>query len=153
MMTRRLAAGIGIATLVALPLTGSGMATADGCSGAGCKGLDPYSTHCADDGFIASLRYFTNPAGSGRNELFFSPRCRANWSVTRVYSGPSDNMWSGVWERDGGGVTGEYAAGAGHTDATYPYLYSPMVDGSTVNCSGGINVNTGDYENAEPDCH
>jgi len=153
MRTRWLGATLGITTLLTLPFAGGTAAFAADCSGTSCTGLDPYTTRCADDGFIASLRYFDNAAGSGRTEFWYSPSCTVNWAVTRVYSGPSDDMWTGVWQRDGGRITGRYAAGPGHTDATYPYLYSPMIDGATVNCAGGININNGDYDAAEPDCH
>lgn len=139
------------AAAVSAPAVARGSAV---CVGEGCEGLNPFDALCVEGAFIASLSYFRNAAGAGRVEMWYSPSCRANWAVTRVYEGPSDDMWAGIWKDGQGRISGVYDLyqGPGAPSYRYPFVYTAMIDGSVPTCAGGVNVSTGEYPSAEPAC-
>jgi hypothetical protein len=49
------------------------------CSGAGCNGLDPEATGCANDAYTVKVKGGTVSFRTGRIELRYSPTCGTNW--------------------------------------------------------------------------
>ena len=143
------AAAVGAALLAAAPAP----AAAAGCYGSDCKWQDPYAMGCADDAVMAGLAYVQTGTGTGRVEHWHSPGCMADWATTRVYSGPTDAVMAGIQQQgEGTYTTGVSSDTVRHDMYTYPWVVTPMIDGSVANCAIGTVTNTGHEPYAKPAC-
>ncbi|MCY9785709.1 hypothetical protein KIK06_17625 [Nocardiopsis sp. EMB25] len=151
---RMLAAGaasvLGAALLTAAPAP----AAAAGCYDQGCNGEDPYAMGCVNDAVMVSLDYVQTSTGTGRAEHWHSPACMADWATTRIYSGPTDNAWAGIQQAPWGvgALYGQYSDTTRYDLYTYPWVVTPLLPGSQVNCAAGTVTNNGSEPYAYPAC-